>query len=125
MPFSLTSIFSDQLCSFAFTLSNLYTVGYAYVHGFDHLWEPRAVAPEDWIVPFTLVSLPLLVRVIQSTRRYYDSGLIMHVWNVRIHPHEKHRHLTLIWLGRKIRLRDLCAFDVLYLAISQLGISRC
>ncbi|GLB42048.1 putative EXS family protein [Lyophyllum shimeji] len=54
----------DQLCSLAFSLSNLYLFG-----------SPH------WPAAFFLASLPLLVRLVQSVKRYYDSGLVTHLIN--------------------------------------------
>lgn len=36
-----------------------------------------------WGVAFLLASLPLLVRLVQSVKRYVDSGLVTHLINVR------------------------------------------
>ena len=37
-----------------------------------------------WPIAFFLASLPLAVRLIQSVKRYIDSGLITHLINVRL-----------------------------------------
>lgn len=36
-----------------------------------------------WGIAFLLAALPLLVRLVQSIKRYVDSGLITHLINVR------------------------------------------
>jgi hypothetical protein len=77
---------SDQLCSFVFSLSNLYIVGCAYACGFDHRWQRCSATSRDWVVPFVLASLPFLIRTVQSLRRYHDSKLVNHLINVSLLP---------------------------------------
>lgn len=75
--------FSDQFCSLTFTLSNLYFVGCAYNQKWDNVWISCSTA-KHWGIPFALSSLPLLVRTVQSIKRYVDSGLYTHLINVRV-----------------------------------------
>ena len=85
MPWINTDVYdsSDQLCSLLFTLSNLCFVGCAYSKGFDERWG-QCVGGHAWGVPFALTALPLLVRLIQSIRRWVDSKLITHLINVSL-----------------------------------------
>ncbi|KAI0319242.1 EXS-domain-containing protein [Amylostereum chailletii] len=71
----------DQFCSLIFTLGNLYLVVCAYVVGFDGDISQQCSKPRHWGVPFVLSSLPLLVRLVQSVKRYIDSKLITHLIN--------------------------------------------
>ncbi|KAI0754333.1 EXS-domain-containing protein [Daedaleopsis nitida] len=72
----------DQFCSLVFTLSNLYFVGCLYAEGFDPDWRKCTPNPGPrWGIAFLLGSLPLLVRLVQSVKRYADSGLITHLIN--------------------------------------------
>ena len=84
----LTNFFresSDQFCSLGFTLSNLYLFGCVYSTGFDGHWRMKCgVIGAFWPIAFFLASLPLGVRLIQSVKRYVDSGLITHLINVRL-----------------------------------------
>lgn len=73
--------FSDQFCSLVFTLSNLYFVGCAYSKGFDERWS-QCIGTRAWGVPFVLAALPLLVRFVQSIKRWVDSKLVTHLINV-------------------------------------------
>lgn len=72
---------SDQFCSLVFTLSNLYFIGCAYSGGFNDHWL-QCIGNRNWGVPFVLASLPLLVRLVQSVKRWVDSRLITHLINV-------------------------------------------
>ena len=75
---------SDQFCSLAFTLSNLYFTFCAYRHDFQPtVWERCGTQSRTgWLVSFVLAMLPLLARLVQSVRRYADSKLITHLINV-------------------------------------------
>ncbi|THH00485.1 hypothetical protein EW026_g2059 [Hermanssonia centrifuga] len=72
----------DQFCSLIFPLSNLYFVACAYTRGFDNDsdWQ-QCLVTKDWGVPFVLASIPLLVRLVQSIKRWVDSRLITHLIN--------------------------------------------
>lgn len=72
---------SDQFCSLVFTLSNLYFIGCAYSGGFNDHWV-QCIGNRKWGVPFVLAALPLLVRLVQSVKRWVDSRLITHLINV-------------------------------------------
>ncbi|KAG6840695.1 hypothetical protein C0991_004997 [Blastosporella zonata] len=72
----------DQLCSLVFTLSNFYFFACVYARGFDEDWASCGVAgSRQWPVMFVLASLPLLFRLVQSVKRYYDSGMVTHLIN--------------------------------------------
>ncbi|KAF8068754.1 EXS-domain-containing protein [Lyophyllum atratum] len=72
----------DQFCSLVFTLSNFYLFGCVYARGFDSDWTKCGVSRSpQWAVSFVLASLPLFIRVVQSLKRYYDSGLVTHLIN--------------------------------------------
>ncbi len=78
---------SDQFCSLVFTLSNLYFVACVYATGIDPGWHRCTSGPGPrWGIAFLLGSLPLLVRLVQSVKRYADSGLVTHLINVRRLP---------------------------------------
>lgn len=99
----LISFISDQFCSLVFSLSNIYFIGCVYtgghsgdigtesVHGhskhfrFGEKWR-RCTTPGKgssvWALPFILAMLPLLVRFVQSVKRYADSKLLTHIINV-------------------------------------------
>ena len=74
----------DQFCSLVFTLGNLYYVACVYATGLDPEWRRCTTnhGPK-WGVAFWLASLPLLARLVQSVKRYVDSGLVTHLINVR------------------------------------------
>ncbi|CAL1699593.1 unnamed protein product [Somion occarium] len=71
----------DQFCSLVFTLSNLYFVACAYSGGLDVDWQRCTSKNQHWGVPFVLAALPLLVRTVQSIKRWFDSRLITHLIN--------------------------------------------
>ncbi|KAI9065265.1 EXS-domain-containing protein [Trametes sanguinea] len=72
----------DQFCSLVFTLSNLYYVGCVYATGIDDTWRRCTSNPGPrWGIAFLLASLPLLVRLVQSVKRWVDSRLITHLIN--------------------------------------------
>ena len=73
---------SDQLCSMVFSLSNLYTFICVYVNGFEEDWANCRSQSNAWPIAFVLAALPFLIRLIQSIKRYVDSGLITHLINV-------------------------------------------
>ncbi|KAJ7485254.1 EXS family-domain-containing protein [Mycena latifolia] len=71
----------DQFCSLVFTLSNLYLVVCLYVEGFNSNWRECGSRSRFWPLSFALAILPFLVRLIQSVKRYVDSGLDTHMIN--------------------------------------------
>ena len=79
---------SDQLCSLIFSLSNIYVLGCLYAGGFGYGFHSSlqecGTNSRRWPIPFALASLPLLARLVQSVRRYFDSKLVMHLINVSI-----------------------------------------
>ena len=78
---------SDQFCSLVFTLSNLYFLACTYANNFHlDVWERCGTASRaGYVAAFAVGALPLLVRLVQSIRRYYDSGLVTHLINVSPH----------------------------------------
>ncbi|OCH89346.1 EXS-domain-containing protein [Obba rivulosa] len=70
----------DQFCSLIFTLSNLYFVVCTYGHGLDDTWR-HCTGGTNWSIAFVLASLPLLVRLVQSIKRWVDSRLVTHLIN--------------------------------------------
>lgn len=85
----------DQFCSLIFTLSNLYFVGCAYEQRWDNVWQTCSTS-RNWGAPFALAALPLLVRTVQSIKRYVDSRLITHLINVSCAAHVCTRR----WISR-------------------------
>ena len=75
---------SDQFCSLVFTLSNLFFVACAYSEGLDADWRKCTSEHKLWGIPFLLAALPLLVRTVQSVKRWFDSRLVTHLINVSI-----------------------------------------
>ncbi|KAF8186993.1 EXS family-domain-containing protein [Mycena galopus ATCC 62051] len=71
----------DQFCSLVFTLSNLYLVVCVYSEGFSSNWRNCGSTSRFWPLSFLLATLPFFVRVIQSIKRYSDSGLDTHLIN--------------------------------------------
>ncbi|KAM5537632.1 hypothetical protein V8D89_008710 [Ganoderma adspersum] len=72
----------DQFCSLTFTLGNLYFVGCLYARGIDQHWRQCMPSPGPrWGIAFLLAALPLLVRLVQSVKRFVDSGLVTHLIN--------------------------------------------
>lgn len=71
----------DQLCSMVFTLSNMYMFVCVYVNGFHEDWANCRSQSNAWPVAFVLATLPFFIRLIQSIKRYVDSGLITHLIN--------------------------------------------
>ncbi|KAJ6627864.1 EXS family-domain-containing protein [Mycena sp. CBHHK59/15] len=71
----------DQFCSLVFTLSNLYLVVCLYVEGFSSNWRQCGSTSRFWPLSFVLAILPFLVRLVQSIKRYVDSGLTTHLIN--------------------------------------------
>ncbi|KZP18136.1 EXS-domain-containing protein [Athelia psychrophila] len=73
----------DQFCSLVFTLTHLYFTGCAYRLGFPpNVFTACGVQThQGWSVQFVLAILPFAVRLVQSIRRYADSGLPTHLVN--------------------------------------------
>ncbi|KAI0252472.1 EXS family-domain-containing protein, partial [Lactifluus subvellereus] len=71
----------DQLCSLAFPLSNIYFIACSYARGFHSSSLQKCGRPAPWGIPFVLGALPLVVRFVQSIRRWWDSRLITHLIN--------------------------------------------
>ncbi|KAF5390741.1 hypothetical protein D9757_004545 [Collybiopsis confluens] len=70
----------DQFCSLIFTLADLYVFACSYARGFDN-WRKCGSTSKAWPAAFALAMLPLLIRVIQSGKRYFDSRLGTHLIN--------------------------------------------
>ncbi|KAI5121712.1 hypothetical protein M0805_002105 [Coniferiporia weirii] len=70
----------DQFCSLLFTLSNLYFFVCSYDKNWDAVWATCSQSLH-WGVPVTLGILPLIIRAIQSVKRYVDSRLYTHLIN--------------------------------------------
>lgn len=62
--------------------------------GFTHWKHCTTSKPGSgvWVVPITLAMLPLLIRFVQSVKRWVDSKLVTHLINVR-------RYVAVICLG--------------------------
>ncbi|TDL22762.1 EXS-domain-containing protein [Rickenella mellea] len=81
MPVEFTDFWlGDQFCSLVFTLSNIFFIGCAYVDGWGSSWN-ECSSRRHWGAPFALASLPLVVRAVQSVKRYSDSHLNTHLIN--------------------------------------------
>lgn len=112
--------YRDQFCSMLFTLSNLYLFGCVYANGFSLDWRKCGGTSPQWPVSFVLTTLPFAIRVIQSVKRYTDSGLVTHLINVcwLLHSCRSfHRLITLT--GREIRVRNRQLFVLFPLAASR------
>ena len=72
---------SDQLCSLAFTLSNLYFVACVYESRFRDPWVTCS-SSINWGIPFALSCLPLVMRAVQSVKRYVDDHHMRNLANV-------------------------------------------
>ncbi|KAF7763567.1 hypothetical protein Agabi119p4_8104 [Agaricus bisporus var. burnettii] len=71
----------DQLCSLVFTLSNLYLFACLYAEDFNEDWSNCTTQANTWPIVFLLSALPFIIRLIQSIKRYADSGLVTHLIN--------------------------------------------
>ncbi|KAJ7108542.1 EXS-domain-containing protein [Mycena epipterygia] len=71
----------DQFCSFLYSLSQIYLIICLYVEGFNSNWRECGSKSKLWPISFVLAILPFLVRLIQSIKRYVDSGLNTHMIN--------------------------------------------
>ena len=74
----------DQLCSLAFVLGNIYFIACSYAGGFGTHSFQKCSKPAHWGVPFLLSTIPFFARFGQSIRRWWDSGSITHLINVRL-----------------------------------------
>ncbi|KAK7012689.1 signal transduction protein [Favolaschia claudopus] len=70
-----------EFCSLVFTLSNINLVVCLYAEGFSENWRNCGSASRLWPLSFVLAILPFLIRVVQSIKRYVDSGLDTHLIN--------------------------------------------
>ncbi|THH12162.1 hypothetical protein EW145_g196 [Phellinidium pouzarii] len=81
MPVEFTDFWlGDQFCSLMFTLSNIYFFGCAYEQKWHNVWT-TCNQSKHWGIPFALGILPLVVRAVQSVKRYIDSRLYTHLIN--------------------------------------------
>ncbi|EAU89280.2 EXS family protein/ERD1/XPR1/SYG1 family protein [Coprinopsis cinerea okayama7 len=71
----------DQFCSLVFTLSNMYFFGCVYADGFTSEWKKCSLESKYWPVAYILGTLPFIIRLVQSIKRYFDSGLATHLIN--------------------------------------------
>ncbi|KDR80317.1 hypothetical protein GALMADRAFT_62135, partial [Galerina marginata CBS 339.88] len=71
----------DQFCSLIFTLSNLYFFVCVYVNDFAPDWQKCGATSAAWPLSFIIATLPLLIRLVQSIKRYADSKLVTHLIN--------------------------------------------
>ncbi|KAF5353642.1 hypothetical protein D9757_013185 [Collybiopsis confluens] len=72
--------FTDFWMGLIFTLADLYVFACSYARGFDN-WRKCGSTSKAWPAAFALAMLPLLIRVIQSGKRYFDSRLGTHLIN--------------------------------------------
>lgn len=54
-----------------------------YAEGFQDDWHECSNRSSHWPVAFVLAALPSFIRLVQSVKRYADSGLVTHLINVR------------------------------------------
>ncbi|KAI0035805.1 EXS family-domain-containing protein [Vararia minispora EC-137] len=71
----------DQFTSLAFPLGNIYFIACSYHVRFNEDTMETCSRPREWGVPFVIATLPLLSRLVQSIRRWIDSGLYTHLIN--------------------------------------------
>ncbi|KAF9051368.1 EXS-domain-containing protein [Panaeolus papilionaceus] len=78
----------DQFCSLVFTLSNLFLIACTYAHNFPEDWSAKCSSSQGagpgghgWLFAFALASVPFVIRLVQSVKRYLDSKLITHLIN--------------------------------------------
>jgi len=65
-----------------FFLSNLYFIGCSYTNGFENAFDQCGSSSKKWPYFFLLAALPLLIRVVQSLKRYSESRMVSHLINV-------------------------------------------
>lgn len=83
----------DQLCSLSFTFDNTYFITCVYANYFpgipasgpassayDEVWQTCA-GSQNWGIHFALSILPLLVRLFQCIRRYWDTRSWTNIYN--------------------------------------------
>jgi hypothetical protein len=73
---------SDQLTSLVFFLGNIYFVACSYHIGFQNHPMQICSSPRLWGIPYMVAVIPLFIRLVQSIRRWFDSGLYTHLINV-------------------------------------------
>ena len=75
---------SDQLSSLIFTISNTPLFVCVYLDKFSDNWQKcRNNSSRMWPISFALASIPFIIRLVQSFKRYVDSKLVTHLINVR------------------------------------------
>ncbi|KAF5345945.1 hypothetical protein D9758_011435 [Tetrapyrgos nigripes] len=70
----------DQFCSLVFTLSNIPQFVCSYAKGLEN-WRQCGASSQFWPVAFVLATLPFVIRLVQSIKRYADSKMITHLIN--------------------------------------------
>jgi xenotropic and polytropic retrovirus receptor 1 len=114
--FTVLSI-SDQLCSFTFTMSNVPVFVCAYSVGFSNEWDKCGSTSRLWPLQCVAASLPLLARLIQSLRRYFESGQHSHLINVGPDRSLLLGDFILRWTGGEVFLRNNQQYFLLFVAI--------
>lgn len=72
----------DQFCSLVFTLQGLFTLGCIYANDFSPDWQHQCgLGSPHWPAALVLAISPFVLRLVQSIKRYADSGLITHLIN--------------------------------------------
>jgi hypothetical protein len=72
----------DQFCSLIFTISNLFFFVCTYADNFSGDFNAKcSPSSGKWPIAFALASIPLVIRLVQSVKRFADSGLITHLIN--------------------------------------------
>jgi len=71
----------DQFTSLVFTLSNIPFVVCAYTGRFDNSLTRCSSSSSLWPLQLVLGTLPLLIRLVQSVKRYADSKMRTHLIN--------------------------------------------
>ena len=78
---------SDQISSLIFSLSNVYVIPCIYATEFDDDWRERCMAESsEWPVLFAIGTIPLFIRAVQCAKRYFDTGKLIQLANVRRPP---------------------------------------
>ena len=73
---------SDQLCSSIFTISNTPLFVCVYLDNFSDDWQKCKNSSRTWPIAFGLSSIPFIIRLGQSVKRYFDSKHVAHLVNV-------------------------------------------
>ncbi|KIY70691.1 EXS-domain-containing protein [Cylindrobasidium torrendii FP15055 ss-10] len=72
----------DQMTSLGFVFGSLPLFVCTYTTGFQPDWSDKCGNKTNiWLGAFVLAALPLLIRLVQSMRRFADSGLHTHLLN--------------------------------------------